>query len=117
MTSLATDVTGNQLETDPLLGSLANNGGTGGMATRLPLAGSPAIDLGDPAYSGPTLDERGTGFARILGGRVDIGAVEVTPQLAPTGSVVSWWLLLLAGGAFIVGFAVLLITRRRDALT
>jgi LPXTG-motif cell wall-anchored protein len=58
------------------LGTLQNNGGT--IPTRLPQAGSPAIDTGDPDYSGPlTTDQRGSGFDRVSGGRLDIGAVEV----------------------------------------
>jgi hypothetical protein len=62
----------NILGVDPNLGALHDNGG--GLLTRLPNAGSPAIDAGDPGFSGPSLDERGQ--ARVVGGRIDIGAVE-----------------------------------------
>jgi hypothetical protein len=35
------------------------------------------LDAGDPGYSGSlTTDQRGIGFGRIIGGRIDIGAVE-----------------------------------------
>src|SRR5262249_37756064 len=71
---------------DPLLGPLQNNGGS--TATHAPLAGSPAIDAGNPGdlNSGPVceptdqrgvtrpLDGNGDGIARC-----DIGAVEVSP--------------------------------------
>ncbi len=57
------------------LGSLANNGGP--TQTIALLFGSPALNAGDPTYSTPlTTDQRGTGFARVLGGRLDIGAFE-----------------------------------------
>ena len=61
---------------DPKLGPLANYGG--GIATMLPLTGSPAIDAGDPGYDTSTLpavDERG--LTRVVGTAIDIGAVEV----------------------------------------
>ncbi len=59
--------------TDPLLGTLAMNGGT--TLSLLPGVGSLALNAGDPAGTGlaPT-DQRG--LARIAAGRVDIGAVE-----------------------------------------
>lgn len=61
---------------DPMLGSLQNNGGR--TWTHALLAGSPAINTGDPAIlSAPELyDQRGLGFARVVG-RIDIGAFEV----------------------------------------
>lgn len=67
---------------DPLLGPLAENGG----ATRTHglLTGSPAIDSGSfdvppgsPA-SAPEFDQRGAPFSRVVGARIDIGAVEQT---------------------------------------
>jgi hypothetical protein len=59
---------------DPMLGTLANNGGeTDTMA--LP-AGSAAIDAGDPALCPPT-DQRGV--ARPVGNGCDIGAFEFAP--------------------------------------
>lgn len=61
---------------DPLLGSLQNNGGP--TATHLPAPGSPAIDAGDPGFSGPPdFDQRGSGFPRVID-TIDIGAVEGT---------------------------------------
>jgi hypothetical protein len=60
---------------DPLLGPLADNGGP--TETHELLAGSPAIDTGDPAFTGPPdFDQRGMGFPRIINGIVDIGAFE-----------------------------------------
>lgn len=47
-----------------------------------PLAGSAAINGGDPASVAgmgivPLVDQRGAGYARVLGWRIDLGAVEV----------------------------------------
>lgn len=70
-----TDLTGNQFGVDPQLGALADNGGP--TFTLLPAASSPAVDAGDPAIAqAPAEDQRGTGFARIVGDAIDIGAVE-----------------------------------------
>ena len=60
-----------QPNTDPLLGPLANNGGS--TLTHLPLAASPAIDNG--ADAGLLVDQRG--IARPQGAGFDIGAVEI----------------------------------------
>jgi hypothetical protein len=59
---------------NPLLGSLANNGGPTRTMALLP--GSPAIDAGNNSLipSGVTTDQRG--FDRIVNGTVDIGAFE-----------------------------------------
>lgn len=57
---------------NPLLGALADNGGP--TFTHALLPGSPAINTGDPAFSGLSTDQRGQ--ARKQGGRVDIGAYE-----------------------------------------
>lgn len=59
---------------DPRLGALRDNGGP--TDTRLPGAGSPAID-GGAGLGFPTTDQRGV--ARPSGGIVDVGAVEVVP--------------------------------------
>jgi hypothetical protein len=62
---------------DPKLGPLADNGGP--TMTHALLAGSPAIDAGPnpvPTFTGNQFDQRGTGFARIVGGLVDIGSFE-----------------------------------------
>ncbi len=108
----ATDGGGNLVDTDPQLGTLADNGGA--TPTRLPQAGSPAIDAGDPAFSAPpAVDQRGTGFARVMFGRLDIGAVEVQAQTLPArGGEVSWWLLPVAGGVLLLGAGGLLLARR-----
>ena len=64
--------TGNVSSDNPLLGPLQDNGGP--TFTHLPLAGSPALDVG--ATTADTVDQRGTGFPRVYNGTVDIGAVE-----------------------------------------
>jgi LPXTG-motif cell wall-anchored protein len=92
---------------DMRLGALANNGGP--TLTRLPLIGSPVWDSGTPSAIGlPTLDQRGAGFPRVIGGRVDIGAVESPRMLPATGQSVNLLvpigggiLLLLGVGAFV----------------
>jgi hypothetical protein len=71
---------------NPMLGGLAENGGT--TRTHLPLAGSPVINTGNPAavagMSGvPLYDQRGTPHGRVQGGRIDIGAVEVGAPAGP----------------------------------
>jgi len=73
---------GNQIGTaaapiNPMLGSLQDNGGPTETMALLP--GSPAIDAGDNTLipAGVTTDQRGTGYARIENGTVDIGAFEV----------------------------------------
>ncbi len=63
--------TGSLNNTDPLVGSLANNGGP--TLTAELLAGSPAIDAGDTAAAPPT-DQRG--IVRPVGPAADIGAFE-----------------------------------------
>jgi len=75
------NATGDQRNTDPLLGPLQDNGGP--TFTHALLVGSPAIDAGDPNFDPnnftPPLitDQRGSGFARVVNSRVDIGAFEV----------------------------------------
>ncbi|MBD2186485.1 DUF4347 domain-containing protein [Planktothrix sp. FACHB-1355] len=56
--------------------TLANNGGS--TLTHALIAGSPAIDAGNNASvpAGITTDQRGTGYPRIFGTAVDIGAFE-----------------------------------------
>lgn len=69
---------------DPNLGPLQGNGG--GTLTRALLAGSPAIDAGNPLRcigpNGVTLDTDQRGFAR--NGRCDIGAFEFDSPGTPT---------------------------------
>jgi hypothetical protein len=63
---------------DPRLGPLQNNGGP--TLTLAPLPGSPARDAGDPGFDGTSLtDQRGA--ARVVYGRLDIGAVEAAAGL------------------------------------
>jgi hypothetical protein len=64
---------------DPRLSPLQMNGGP--TATHIPLVGSPVRDAGNPnsiaGESGtPEFDQRGTPFERVVGGRIDMGAVE-----------------------------------------
>jgi hypothetical protein len=74
----------NKLGMDPMLGTLAKNGGP--TQTHALLAGSPAIDPGfTDAQINPdalTTDQRGLG--RKTGASIDIGAVEFTVNTAPT---------------------------------
>jgi hypothetical protein len=81
--------TGDQINTDPLLGPLQDNGGP--TFTHALLPGSPAINAGDPNFIGPPdYDQRGPGYDRVRGGRIDVGSFEVqnppppTPRPAPT---------------------------------
>ncbi len=76
----------------PHLGPLQNNGGP--TKTHALLTGSPAINQGDNAMAvditqtgNPilTTDQRGVGFARILGGTVDMGAFEAI--VPPTATI------------------------------
>ena len=61
------------IQADPLLSPLANNGGP--TLTHALRSGSPAIDAGNNVQ-GLSNDQRGPGFARVLGPAADIGAVE-----------------------------------------
>jgi len=76
--SVAGDMTGVTLGLDPMLDQLADNGGS--TLTRMPLAGSPAIDAGSPEVPGSVIgaclrrDQRG--IARPINHRCDLGAVE-----------------------------------------
>ncbi|MCI0331692.1 MAG: right-handed parallel beta-helix repeat-containing protein [Planctomycetes bacterium] len=91
----STDAGSNRIGTssapiDPLLGPLADNGGP--TMTHALLAGSPAMDAGQPGifFNPAEFDQRGAPFTRVLDGdgigglRIDIGAFEsptVPPQL------------------------------------
>ncbi len=86
----------NLFEADPMLGALANNGGT--TSTMLPQLGSPVIDA--VTCTGITPDQRL--LARPQGSLCDIGAVEVrlVPPAPPAVTAVptlSHWGLLLLG--------------------
>jgi hypothetical protein len=78
---------GDQINTDPLLGPLQDNGGP--TFTHALLVGSPAINAGDPSFTPPPFhDQRGPGFDRVVNGRIDIGSFEVqgptpTPTVTP----------------------------------
>jgi predicted outer membrane repeat protein len=89
--------TGDQINTDPLLGPLATNGGP--TLTHRLLCGSPAIDAGDPAFSPPPeYDQRGPGYSRVIGGRIDIGAVEFNPAATVCDGVSELWRAQYFGG-------------------
>src|SRR5262249_28939345 len=96
---------GDQINTDPELFHLQDNGGP--TLTCKPLPHSPAINAGDPNFTPPPLfDQRGPAFQRVSGGRIDIGSVEVqhrttrtptptprataTPTPTPTATVISF---------------------------
>ena len=70
-----------------MLGLLRNWGGVG--QGRMPLAGSPLIDGGDlnpasPGYQSPFLDQ--SGQTRVLGSKVDIGAIESRAEFLVTNN-------------------------------
>ncbi len=84
----ATDI----LDVDPMLATLADNGGP--TFTHALLPGSPAIDAGDNTGA-PMWDQRGPGFPRVVNGTVDIGAFEVQSSPLP-GPDQNWSVLLTA---------------------
>src|SRR5436853_776200 len=74
---------GDQINTDPLLGPLQDNGGP--TFTHALLPSSPAIDAGDPNFTPPPFfDQRGPGFNRVVNGRIDKGSFEVQAGSTPT---------------------------------
>jgi hypothetical protein len=75
---------GDQINTDPMLGPLQDNGGP--TFTHALLPGSPAINAGNPNFTPPPLyDQRGSPFHRVVNGRIDIGSFEVqAPRATPT---------------------------------
>jgi hypothetical protein len=73
---------GDQINTDPMIGPLHNNGGP--TLTHALLPGSPAINTGDPNFTPPPFyDQRGSPFVRVFNGRIDIGSFEVQPPRRP----------------------------------
>ena len=83
MTGLINGANGNLIGTaatpiNPMLGALADNGGPTKTLAILP--GSPAINSGVDPDNAP-YDQRGIGFARVVGTSADIGAFEL--QQAP----------------------------------
>jgi predicted outer membrane repeat protein len=83
---------GDQINTDPLLGPLQDNGGP--TFTHALLPGSPALNAGDPNFTPPPFfDQRGSGFDRVRNGRLDVGSYEEqallntpTPTSTPTAT-------------------------------
>jgi hypothetical protein len=78
------------LNQDPQLAALANNGGptqTMALGTNSPALGKGGTSVNIPGVITqlPTTDQRG--YARSVGGRVDIGALEEQYDLAVTGGV------------------------------
>jgi hypothetical protein len=74
---------GDQINTDPMVGSLQDNSGP--TLTHALLPGSPAINAGDPSFTPPPVnDQRGAPFVRVFSGRIDIGSFEVQPTPRPT---------------------------------
>ena len=74
---------GDQINTDPMIGPLQDNGGP--TLTHALLPGSPAINAGDPNFTPPPFnDQRGAPFVRVFRGRIDIGSFEVQPLPRPT---------------------------------
>jgi len=77
-----------QINTDPILGPLQDNGGP--TFTHALLVGSPAVDAGDPNFTPPPFfDQRGPGFDRVVNGRIDKGSFEVqgpTATSTPTAT-------------------------------
>ena len=77
---------GDQINTDPLLGPLQDNGGQ--TLTHALLPGSPAIDAGDPNFHPPPFnDQRGCPFDRVFNGRIDIGSFETQPPRRPCAPI------------------------------
>jgi parallel beta-helix repeat protein len=71
-----TDNGGNIFNQDAQLGALANNGGP--TQTQKPASSSLVVNAGDPAFvPPPSTDQRG--LARVVNGRIDMGAVEINP--------------------------------------
>jgi hypothetical protein len=79
---------GDSIVVNPMLLPLANNGGP--TQTHRLQFGSPAINAGDPDFAeAADFDQRGSGFPRLVFGRIDMGAVEFGEQL-PTNLVVDF---------------------------
>jgi hypothetical protein len=74
---------GDQINTDPMLGPLQDNGGP--TFTNALLPDSPAINSGDPGFTPPPFfDQRGSGFDRVVNGQIDIGSFELQAGSTPT---------------------------------
>ena len=69
---------GDQINTDPMIGPLQNNGGP--TLTHALLPGSLAINAGDPNFTPPPFyDQRGSPFVHVFNDRIDIGSFEKQP--------------------------------------
>jgi hypothetical protein len=74
---------GDQINTDPMLGPLQDNGGP--TFTHALLPGSPAIDRGDPNFTPPPFqDQRAARFRRVFNGRIDISSFETRSRATPS---------------------------------
>jgi len=74
---------GDQINTDPMIDPLQNNGGP--TLTHALLSGSPAINAGDPNFTPPPIyDQRGNPYVRVFNGRIDIGSLELQPPRRAT---------------------------------
>jgi hypothetical protein len=74
---------GDQINTDPMIGPLQDNGGP--TLTHALLPSSPAINAGDPNFTPPPFnDQRGAPFVRVFNGRIDIGSFEAQIPPRPT---------------------------------
>lgn len=70
---------GDQINTDPTLGPLQDNGGP--TFTHALLPGSPAINAGDPSFTPPPFyDQRGPNYVRVYDGQIDVGSFEAQPS-------------------------------------
>jgi hypothetical protein len=93
--------TNNLIAVDPLLGSLAFNGGSS--RTNAPLAGSPVLDAGSNPLD-LTTDQRGVGFARGFGAAADMGAYESSATLDVDASVTAAKYDALTDGLLIIRY-------------
>jgi hypothetical protein len=101
-----------RVDLDPKLGPLADNGGP--TPTHFLLAGSPAIDTGDPAFTPPpSVDQRSTPRVQHL--IIDIGAVEVPFVLPATGPAPAGLLALVALFALLAGVVSRRVASRRSS--
>jgi hypothetical protein len=73
---------GDQINTDPMLGPLQDNGVP--TFTHELLPDSPAINTGDPSFTPPPFfDQRGPSFYRVRDGRIDVGSFEMQAGSTP----------------------------------
>ncbi len=92
---------GNVFNDNPGLGALVNNGGP--TLTMMPQPSSPALGAGNIGLipAGVTTDQRGTGYARVINGSLDVGSIETGVPAAvtvtPTPALSRWAMLALGG--------------------